>query len=50
MIHGQRNGFGWLAFIVQKFNWTDGCVAVSNQHMDEIWNAVQVGARVEITQ
>ena len=48
MIHGQKNGFGWLSFITQHFNWTDGCIAVSNSAMDEIWNAVDVGTPVEI--
>ena len=48
MIHGQRNGFGWLSFIMQWFNWTDGCIAVTNKEMDEIWNAVEVGTPIEI--
>jgi murein L,D-transpeptidase YafK len=48
MIHGQRNGFGWLAFIMQWFNWTDGCIAVTNKEMDEIWNAVEPGTPIEI--
>ncbi len=48
MIHGQKNGFGWLSFITQWFNWTGGCIAVSNCAMDEIWNAVDVETPVEI--
>jgi murein L,D-transpeptidase YafK len=48
MIHGQRNGFGWLASVAQWFNWTDGCVAVSNKEMDTIWKAVDVGTPIEI--
>lgn len=36
MIHGQRNWFGWLSFITQRFNWTDGYIAVTNSEMDEI--------------
>jgi len=48
MIHGQKNGFGWLAFATQFFNWTDGCIAVSNSAMDEIWQAVDVGTPIEI--
>jgi murein L,D-transpeptidase YafK len=49
MIHGQKNGFGWLAFATQLFNWTDGCIAVSNGAMDEIWQAVDVGTPIEIS-
>ena len=48
MIHGQRNYFGWLSFIMQWFNWTDGCIAVTNSEMDEIWNTVDVGTPIEI--
>ncbi len=48
MIHGQKNGLGWLSFFTQSFNWTDGCIAVSDDAMDEIWNAVDVGTPVEI--
>lgn len=48
MIHGQKNGFGWFAWITQNFNWTDGCIAVSNSAMDEIWEAVSIGTPIEI--
>jgi murein L,D-transpeptidase YafK len=48
MVHGQKNGFGWLAPIAQWFNWTDGCVAVTNKDMDTIWKSVDVGTPIEI--
>ncbi len=48
MIHGQKNGFEWLSFAAQYFNWTDGCIAVKNKDMDEIWNAVKLGTPIEI--
>jgi murein L,D-transpeptidase YafK len=48
MIHGQKNGWGWASFIAQHFNWTDGCIAVSNKDMDEIWDAVKGGTPIEI--
>jgi murein L,D-transpeptidase YafK len=48
MVHGQKNGFGWLAPVAQWFDWTDGCVAVSNKDMDTIWKAVDVGTPIEI--
>jgi murein L,D-transpeptidase YafK len=48
MIHGQKNGLGWLSWISQKFNWTNGCIAVTNSEMDEIWNFVKVGTPIEI--
>jgi murein L,D-transpeptidase YafK len=48
MIHGQKNGLGWLGWITQKFDWTDGCIAVTNAEMDEIWQLVKVGTPIEI--
>lgn len=48
MIHGQKNGFGWLAPVMQFFDWTDGCIAVTNEEMDEIWDLVKTGATIEI--
>lgn len=48
MIHGQRNGLGLLAFLAQRFNWTDGCIAVTNSEMEEIWQAVDAGTPIEI--
>jgi len=48
MIHGQPNWFGWLAPIRQRFDWTAGCIAVSNGDMDEIWQAVKPGTPIEI--
>ena len=48
MIHGQKNGFGWFGFITQSFNWTDGCIAVKNIEMDEIWKSVNIGTPIII--
>ena len=48
MIHGQKNGYGHLARIIQRTNWTDGCIAVTNEEMDRIWQAVDVGTPIEI--
>jgi murein L,D-transpeptidase YafK len=50
MIHGQRNGLGWLSFASQFFNWTNGCIAVTNSEMEEIWQAVDAGTPIEIVQ
>jgi murein L,D-transpeptidase YafK len=48
MIHGLKNNDDWLSSSAQYFNWTDGCIAVSNSAMDEIWEAVEVGTPIEI--
>lgn len=49
MIHGQRNGFGWLSTVMQKFDWTDGCIAITNDEMDEFMNLVAPGTPIEIS-
>jgi murein L,D-transpeptidase YafK len=48
MVHGQRNNLGWAWFVARFFNWTDGCVALSNQDMDLVWAAVDAGTPIEI--
>ena len=50
MIHGQMNGFGHLAFINQKYDWTDGCIAVTDDEMDEIMAAIKIGTPIEIVE
>ena len=48
MIHGQKNGFGWLYFLSQFIDWTNGCIAVKNSEMDELWQKVPEGTKIEI--
>lgn len=48
MIHGQRNYFGWFSPLTQWFDWTNGCIAVTNAEMDEIWDLVKNGTPIEI--
>jgi murein L,D-transpeptidase YafK len=48
MIHGQKNGFGWLSILMQQFNWTNGCIALTNAEMDEFMSLVAVGTPIHI--
>ncbi len=48
MVHGQRNWLGWLAPLTQQFNWTDGCIALTNPEMDEFMKLVGVGTEIQI--
>lgn len=48
MIHGQANGYERFSFIAQLFNWTNGCIALSNSDMDVVWQAVIPGTPIEI--
>lgn len=50
MIHGQMNGFGHLGWLNQSRDWTDGCIAVTNDEMDEIMAAVTLGTPIEIVE
>lgn len=48
MIHGLPNGKGWIGAGHRLYDWTLGCVAVTDEEMDEIWKMVPVGTPVEI--
>ena len=48
MIHGQKNGFGWLGPLVQRYDWTNGCIALSNEDMEQVWRLVDAGTPIEI--
>ena len=48
MIHGQKNGFGWASFVTQRTNWTAGCIALSDEDMDKVWNSISVPTKIEI--
>jgi L,D-transpeptidase-like protein len=48
MIHGLQNGLGWLGRLHRFMDWTDGCIAVTDAEMDQIWGAVPDGTPIEI--
>ena len=47
MIHGLPNDFAWASGAIPQ-DWTDGCIAVSNEEMDKIWSVVPNGTPIEI--
>jgi murein L,D-transpeptidase YafK len=47
-IHGLREGFDWVGSAHVLFDWTDGCIAVTNADIDELVRAVPDGTPVEI--
>ena len=47
-IHGLKPDFDWLGSAHVVFDWTDGCIAVTNAEMEELWRAVPQGTPVEI--
>jgi murein L,D-transpeptidase YafK len=48
MIHGLPNCMGWMGAAHRLYDWTLGCIAVTDQEIDGIWNLVPVGTPVEI--
>ena len=48
MIHGLRNGLGWLGPLHRLSDWTRGCIALSDAQIDEVAAAVPDGTVVEI--
>jgi murein L,D-transpeptidase YafK len=48
MIHGLPNGFGWLGATHRAMDWTDGCIAVTDAEIDEIWELVPDRSPIEI--
>ncbi len=48
MIHGIKNGFEALGLSHAEKDWTEGCIAVTNQEMEEIYRFVPNGTIVEI--
>ena len=48
MIHGLSWPFFWAGRLHRWYDWTDGCVAVTNQEMAELWRIVPVGTPVDL--
>ena len=48
MIHGLPNGMGAIGKAHLARDWTQGCIAVTNAEIEEIWRLVPNGTRVEI--
>ena len=47
-IHGLPQGLGDLGELHRRWDWTEGCIAVTNSEMDEIWQLVSDGTPIEI--
>lgn len=48
MIHGLGKTWGWLGGLHRQTDWTWGCIAVTNEEVDEIWMLVPIGTPIEI--
>ena len=48
MLHGLPKDYAWLGKSHVLQDWTDGCISVTNEEMDEIRELVHVGTPIEI--
>ena len=48
MIHGIKNGLSWVGASHAEVDWTKGCIAVTDEEMEEIYRLVPNGTIIEI--
>lgn len=48
MIHGIKNGFSWVGALHTEVDWTKGCIAVTDEEIEEIDKLAPNGTNVEI--
>jgi len=48
MIHGIKNGFSWVGDLHTEVDWTKGCIAVTDEEVEEIDKLAPNGTIVEI--
>ncbi len=48
MIHGLPKGYDDVGEWHRSYDWTKGCIAVTNSEIDEIWTLVPDGTPIEI--
>ena len=48
MIHGIKNGFSWVGDLHTGIDWTQGCIAVTDEEIEQISKLVPNGTTVEI--
>ena len=48
MIHGMKPDKLWMGDVQYLFNWTNGCIALTNREIEEVFDLVSEGTSVEI--
>jgi murein L,D-transpeptidase YafK len=48
MIHGLKNGGGWIGAFHRRHDWTAGCIALTDEEIEELWRVVPDQTPVEI--
>ena len=47
-IHGLVNGFGFIGKFHRWRDWTAGCIGITNKEVEELFNSVEIGTKIEI--
>lgn len=48
MIHGMKKEYLWMGDLQYLFDWTNGCIALTNPEIEEVWDLVSLWTPVEI--
>ena len=48
VLHGLPDGERWVGDVHRGYDWTNGCIAVTDDEMSEIWGLVDDGTPIEI--
>jgi murein L,D-transpeptidase YafK len=48
MVHGLPNGAGWLGAFHRRKDWTAGCIALTDEEIEELWRVTPDGIPIEI--
>jgi murein L,D-transpeptidase YafK len=48
MVHGLPAAYAQLGAEHAEYDWTEGCIAVTDQEIEEIWRAVPPGSPIQI--
>jgi murein L,D-transpeptidase YafK len=48
MIHGIQNGRGWIGAFHRWKDWTAGCIALTDEGIEELWRVTPDGTPIEI--
>ena len=48
MIHGLPPSFAYLGSLHRLVDWTEGCIAVTDDEIEDIWKMVPIGVPIEI--
>ena len=47
-IHGLPNGYGFFGKLQRWYNWTNGCIGLTNDEVDDIYSHTNIGTTIYI--